>query len=104
MDLWFVTSGLTQRCEVDDLPALLEREDGFVWLDIPECDDPAAEVLEKVFRFHPMAVRDCRQRNQISKTRVYPDHAFLILHAPERGQADRSTFSSSTSLSARGTW
>lgn len=92
MDLWFVTSGLTQRCEVDDLPALLEREDGFVWLDIPECDDPAAEVLEKVFRFHPMAVRDCRQRNQISKTRVYPDHAFLILHAPERGQAGQIHF------------
>ncbi len=83
MDLWFLDAGPAQQREVADLADLLERPDGFVWLDIPECDDEAAEVLEKVFRFHPLAVRDCRQRNQLAKTRVYPDHAFLILHAPE---------------------
>jgi Mg2+ and Co2+ transporter CorA len=85
MDLWFVHPEAAQRHDLAELPGLLKRSDGFVWLDIPECDEAAAEVLKQVFEFHPLAVRDCRQRNQLAKTRVYPDHAFLILHAPEVG-------------------
>jgi Mg2+ and Co2+ transporter CorA len=85
MDLWLVRDGKATRHDVQELPALLASEDGFVWLDIPECDDHAADLLENVFRFHPMAVVDCRRRNQMAKTRVYPDHAFLVLHAPEVG-------------------
>src|SRR5256885_10227756 len=85
MDLWFVSDGKAVRHDIEELPALLDAQDGFVWLDIPHCDDRAAAVLSEVFGFHPMAVADCRRRNQIAKTRVYPDHAFLILHAPETG-------------------
>jgi magnesium transporter len=83
MDLWYLTPDSAQRCPVDDLPDLLKRTDGFVWLDVADCDDEAAELLGTVFGFHPIALQDCQRRNQISKTRVYADHAFLVLHAPE---------------------
>ena len=32
-------------------------------------------------------MRDCRERSHIAKLQVYPDHLFVILHAPEPGDA-----------------
>ncbi len=87
MDVRFVTADGVEQHQVDDLKALLEREDGFVWLDIPLCDEPAGQLLSEVFGFHPIAVRDCQRRNHVPRIHIYPDHTFLILHAPELGEA-----------------
>jgi Mg2+ and Co2+ transporter CorA len=70
---------------VDDLPDLLARDDGVLWVDIPEGDPQAIAVLTDVFGFHPMAVQDCVQRNPIPKVHIYPDHVFVVLHGPEPG-------------------
>jgi magnesium transporter len=72
--------------EPEDLPRLLQREDGVVWVDIPVCDPIAAQTLTGVFGFHRMAVRDCAERNHVSKVHVYADHVFVVLHAPQVGQ------------------
>lgn len=72
---------------VDDLPRLLTRTDGITWVDIRAWDDDAERVLGEVFGFHPLAIRDCRERNQVPKVHVYPDHVFLVLHAPHAGAA-----------------
>jgi magnesium transporter len=40
-----------------------------------------------VFGFHHIAVRDCVERNHVSKIHVYDDHVFTVLHAPEIGTA-----------------
>jgi Mg2+ and Co2+ transporter CorA len=72
---------------VDDLPDLLTRTDGITWVDIPSWDEEAERVLGEVFGFHPLAIRDCRERNQVPKVHVYPDHVFLVLHAPHAGAA-----------------
>jgi magnesium transporter len=69
-----------------DVSALLARDDGFVWVDIPESDEQAARLLTEVFGFHEMAVQDCLKRSHVPKIRPYPDHLFLILHSPERGE------------------
>ena len=69
-----------------ELPRLLERQDAVVWVDIPACDDVAVEVLSEVFGFHRIAVRDCVERNHVSKVHVYADHVFTVLHAPQVGQ------------------
>jgi len=69
----------------DDLPGLLEREEGLVWVDIPVCDPSAAKVLTEVFGFHRIAVRDCVERNHVSRVHVYADHVFVVLHAPQVG-------------------
>lgn len=42
-------------------------------------------MLTELFGFHDLAVSPCVERNHISKMHVYEDHAFVVLHAPERG-------------------
>ena len=56
-------------------------------MDAPSCDAETTKTLSEVFRFHPLAVRDCRERNHIAKLQAYPDHLFVIVHAPEPGVA-----------------
>jgi magnesium transporter len=77
--------GVEQR-PVEELAALLEREEGIVWVDIPVCDEEAARLLSEVFGFHPLAVRACVERNAVPKVRAYRDHVFVVLHAPELGK------------------
>lgn len=53
---------------------------GLRWVDIQDPDDPELQLLEKGFHFHPLAVEDCRHRNQRSKVEDYGDHTFVVLH------------------------
>jgi Mg2+ and Co2+ transporter CorA len=86
MDVRVVSDEGIRQHPVQDLGALLAREDGLVWVDIPVCDEEAARVLSEVFGFHPLAVRACIERNAVPKVRAYRDHVFVILHAPELGK------------------
>jgi magnesium transporter len=86
MDVRFVSDEGVDQHPVDDLTALLAREDGLVWVDIPVCDEQAARVLSEVFGFHPLAVRACIERNAVPKMRAYGDHIFVILHGPQLGK------------------
>ena len=91
MDVWWIPpSGPPKRYGVDDLPALLAREDGFCWVDVSHCDERAARVLAEVFGAHPLAVRDCREANPTGKVHAYPDHVLLVLHSPEPGQGGQA--------------
>jgi magnesium transporter len=70
---------------IGDVPTLLLREDVLIWVDIPECSDEAVTLLTDVLHCHPLAVRDCMERNRVPRVRVYPHQLLLILHGPERG-------------------
>jgi magnesium/cobalt transport protein CorA len=85
MRVHLVTADGVEERPADELPALL-REDGLVWVDIPGCDEQAATALSEVFGFHPMAIRECVERNRVPKLHAYPDHVFVVLHTPERGE------------------
>ena len=85
MDVRFLTADGVADRSAADLPGLLQRTDGLVWVDLPDWGDNAADVLENVFHFHPLAIRDAMTRNQVPKVHLYPDHTFLVLHAPEAG-------------------
>jgi magnesium transporter len=86
MDVCFVSDAGMQEHPVGELGALLERDDGIVWVDIPVCDEEAVRVLSEVFGFHPLAVRACIERNAVPKVRAYRDHVFVVLHGPELGR------------------
>ncbi len=86
MEVLVLCDGGVERHEVDELPGLLKREDGLVWVDIPVCDPAASHVLSDVFGFHSYAVRDCVERNHVSKFHVYADSVFTVLHAPQVGR------------------
>jgi magnesium transporter len=86
MDVLVICNGGAERHEVEELPLLLKREDALVWVDIPVDDPSAGQVLSEVFGFHSFAVRDCMERNHVSKFHVYADHVFAVLHAPHVGR------------------
>ena len=85
MDIRLILPGQVRRHEVADLPDLLGRDDGVLWVDVPEGDPDAVRVLREVFAFHPKAVQDSVQRSPVPKVHVYADHVFVVLHAPEAG-------------------
>jgi Mg2+ and Co2+ transporter CorA len=86
MDVRFVSDDGIQQHPVGELERLLARDHGFVWVDIPVCDEEAARVLSEVFGFHPLAIQACIERNAVPKVRAYPDHVFVVQHAPELGE------------------
>ena len=69
-----------------DLAQLLERPDGFVWVDIPQCDGAAVEMLRDGFDFHPLAVEECLERTHVPMVHAYTRELFVILHAPLLGE------------------
>jgi Mg2+ and Co2+ transporter CorA len=86
MDVLVLCDGGVERHDAEELPRLLKREDALVWVDIPVCDPFAGHVLSEVFGFHSFAVRDCVERNHVSKFHVYADSVFTVLHAPQVGR------------------
>ena len=86
MQVNVITASGVEQFGADELPALLKEQDGLIWVDIPELRCGRRSVLTEVFGFHPMAVKDCVERNRVPKVHVYSDHVFVVLHAPERGR------------------
>jgi Mg2+ and Co2+ transporter CorA len=86
MDVQVIDSQGIERHDADELPLLLKREDALIWVDIPSCDPTSREVLAEQFGFHWLAVRDCVERNHVSKFHVYADYLFVVLHAPKVGR------------------
>lgn len=82
MDLRFVTKTSMEDHPIEDLAALRERSDGYLWLDIPQWSDDAAALLRDDFGFHQVALDYCRDRNHMPMVHGYQDHMFLVLHRP----------------------
>ncbi len=78
---WIDATGVNVH-DVAELESLRARQEGFCWLDVEEWSDEAEAVLHDGFGFHPLALRDCRDRNHTPRVHKYPDHLFLVIHAP----------------------
>jgi magnesium transporter len=85
MHVRFIRPSGVELSDPAELPALLTRTDGLVWVDIPEWNEQAEQTLAMTFGFHPLAIRDSATRNQVPKIHRYDDHLFLVLHAPHPG-------------------
>jgi len=55
-------------------------------VDVPEWSADVEPVLAEEFRFHPMAIAASRERNHTPRIHVYPDHVFIVIHAPQIGE------------------
>lgn len=85
MNLRWIDSKEVTSHGLAELPDLRKRNDGFLWLDIPEWSEEAEGLLTREFHFHPMAIAESRNRNHIPRVHVYPHHVFIVVHAPEIG-------------------
>jgi Mg2+ and Co2+ transporter CorA len=89
MNVYSITDAGVEQRSADELTVLLKQPDTLIWVDIPVCLTPDAAVLLDLFGFHEHAVRDCVERNHISKIHFYDDHVFTVLHAPD-ARGDRA--------------
>src|SRR4051794_12396190 len=80
-----LTGDIVETHAVSDVRELLKRDGTVLWVDIPECSEEAVDLLTDVLHCHPLAVRDCTQRNRVPRVRIYPNQQLLIVHGPERG-------------------
>src|SRR5687768_8063645 len=87
MDVRFVGTDGIEEHAAGDVPALLARSDGFIWIDVPEFDDEAANLLTDVFHTHRAVIEACRRRNHTPSIHAYEQHFFVILHTPLLGAA-----------------
>src|SRR5689334_2892293 len=84
MDVRFVDASGTHPRRGDEVPALLARDDGFVWVDVTDRDDEVAALLTTLGA-HPRVLEDCSRRNHVPTVHSYRDHYFVIAHAPLEG-------------------
>jgi Mg2+ and Co2+ transporter CorA len=86
MDVRFVDAAGAHPQEEQSAVGLLERTDGFVWVDVPVWDE-ASEAFLKAIGCHPLVVDACRTRNHVPTVHGYRDHHFVVVHAPLAGNA-----------------
>jgi magnesium transporter len=82
VDVRLITKSGVEERGVEELPLLLQGEDGLVWVDIPAGDEKAEHVLSEVFRFHPLAVKDAMERNRVPKMHAYHVRYLVTVHGP----------------------
>lgn len=77
------TQGPLLEPQAESIAACLaENKQGF-WLDIENPDDSDYELLEKTFKFHPLALEDIRHQNQRPKLDEYTGYVFVVLFTAE---------------------
>src|SRR5688572_10623661 len=62
-----------------------------VWVDLETPTPEEAEVLTRVFSFHPLAIEDCWHEPQHPKVDDYGDYLFVVVHGV-RYDAERDEF------------
>ena len=103
MNVLLVRYGSVERHEIDDLPRLLKDQDAVIWVDIPVCDELAAEVLSEFRLDRARRARVRSNANHVSKLHVYDDHVFTVLHAPHLGQGGTCALCGARPVSLAGT-
>ena len=82
MTVRLVSNGGVVERSVEEIPVLLKREDGFVWLDVPQWTVEIDGLLAAELNLHPVAREYCRVRNHMPMVHGYRDHVFMVLHRP----------------------
>ena len=78
------TAGQTPATKVENITRCFNaaNEDGF-WLDIEAPDQADYDLLQNVFKFHPLTIEDIQHQNQRPKVDEYSDYNFAVLFVAE---------------------
>ena len=74
------TNGQTPATHVENITRCFSEahEAGF-WLDIEAPDDDDYDLLERTFKFHPLAIEDIRHQDQRPKVDEYAEYNFAVI-------------------------
>jgi magnesium transporter len=80
MQITYYTHHEIREATVDDLPALLQSDEGAIWVDMPAPTDDDLALLSQLFELHPLAIEDIRNQKQRPKAEEFADYLFIILN------------------------
>ena len=63
----------------------LPQNGSAVWVDLEAPTPEDAEILSRVFAFHPLAIEDCWHEPQQPKIDDYGDYLFMVIHGVRDG-------------------
>jgi magnesium transporter len=80
----FTVNGKTDAQDLENINRCFAgaHSDGF-WLDIEAPDEHDYDLLEKEFKFHPLAIEDIKHQDQRPKVDEYPDYNFAVIFVAE---------------------
>lgn len=78
----FTQSGQVQPIEIEQIEAVLGREDNFIWLDlVSEPVETCRPILRDVFKFHPLSIDDALLETHVPKVDEVDIYLYLVLRA-----------------------
>ncbi len=89
MRILLTTAGQTPATRVENITKCFNEahEAGF-WLDIEAPDKADYDLLQDVFKFHPLTIEDIQHQDQRPKVDEYPDYNFTVLFVAEWSHDD----------------
>jgi magnesium transporter len=77
-------NSIEENCSLAELPNLLKDSQNLVWVDmlVPSEKDrlEAHQVLEDIFKFHPLTIEDAHETRNQPKLEVFSEYLFFIVH------------------------
>jgi magnesium transporter len=80
----------SESADVSTVTAIPAKGD-FLWVDLETPHPEEAEILSRVFGFHPLAIEDCWHEPQHPKVDDYGNYLFVVVHGV-RYDAERDEF------------
>ncbi len=89
MRILLTTAGQTPATRIENITKCFNEahEAGF-WLDIEAPDKADYDLLQDVFKFHPLTIEDIQHQDQRPKVDEYPDYNFTVLFVAEWSHDD----------------
>jgi magnesium transporter len=75
---------------LEDIPALRDRPDAFVWLGLREPDGELMARVQTLFGLHELAAEDAHHAHQRPKVEVYGDCLFVVLRTVQMEEGRRA--------------
>jgi magnesium transporter len=74
--------------ELEALPILWADKGLHVWVDLQApTPEETKQVLEGIFKFHPLAIEDCVQPSALPKVDDYEEYLFMVIHGVDFNRA-----------------
>lgn len=87
MHVRFMGPAGLEEYAASDIAALLQRSDGFTWVDVPALEPGNEALLRELFHCHPAVIDAFGKRNHVPSVHAYDNHVFTTMHAPLLGRA-----------------
>jgi magnesium transporter len=81
----YSTSRVVDSIRIEELPRLLDQDEGVTWVDVVGLKDKEAiQHISELFGLHPLTTEDVINAHQRPKVESYPDYLFIVTRVASR--------------------